>query len=301
MLPMAGDSIDPEPVFGPNLAVSPHGFVDLIDLTWKREALREASTFDAMIFGVGGDNVFLQAVDIYPAGDYVKGNGLTWAALGHIINSARYASASVSKVVLNCLKELFGNENNWTFFLNYSLECLDKSGYATDFIAEFPNLDDLHPGYESIGGVGKGKAFHILTSCFCTSEFYDMHSPTQFERCELYLSQPILEACLQVPSWLLTYGGVDRGLARMAFADMIPREILQRTSKSGPEAVYDQFAELNFDRIRDFLEDGVLMRERVIDRSSLAKLFETDLATGKLRSHRLITLASNEAWARQWV
>lgn len=300
MLPMNGDSIDPEPVFNPNLAVSPPGFVDLIDLTWKRETLGEVSTFDGVLYGIGGDNVFLQAADIYPAGDYVKTNGMTSEAFMHMANSARYAPASIAKVFVNCLQELFGNCDNWQFFLDYSLNRLDKCGYTRDFLADLPTITDLHPGYESIGSAGKGKALQILSSCFCASEFYDMHQPTQFERCELYLSQPILEACLRVPSWMLAYGGVDRGLARIAFADLIPREVLQRTSKSGPEDVYDRFVELHFPRIRDFLSEGVLMREGTVDEGSLTTLFETNPVTSKPRSHRLITLVSNEAWARKW-
>src|SRR6185312_240696 len=45
------------------------------------------------------------------------------------------------------------------------------------------------------------------------------------------LSQPVVEACLRVPSWMSISGGHNRVAARTAFADVLPPDILNRRSK----------------------------------------------------------------------
>ncbi|AKM08758.1 hypothetical protein AB433_00020 [Croceicoccus naphthovorans] len=58
------------------------------------------------------------------------------------------------------------------------------------------------------------------------------------------MSQPLLEFCLGVPTWTWVTGGQNRALARAAFADLLPRSVLDRTSKAGP----DSFIRSAFDR-----------------------------------------------------
>lgn len=45
------------------------------------------------------------------------------------------------------------------------------------------------------------------------------------------LSQPVMEATLRVPSWMWIAGGRNRAVARRAFADVLPPDILHRRSK----------------------------------------------------------------------
>src|SRR3546814_5960667 len=43
------------------------------------------------------------------------------------------------------------------------------------------------------------------------------------------LSQPVMEACLKAPAWMWIAGGENRAVARTAFANVLPRDILERT------------------------------------------------------------------------
>src|SRR3546814_11360303 len=59
-----------------------------------------------------------------------------------------------------------------------------------------------------------------------------------FEPVHPLMSQPIVEACLSVPSWEACRGGIDRSFARRSFARDLPASVIERRVKGGP----DQFA-----------------------------------------------------------
>src|SRR3546814_12928828 len=48
------------------------------------------------------------------------------------------------------------------------------------------------------------------------------------------LSQPVIEACLGIPSWEACEGGVDRSAARRAFSGALPPSVVGRHGKGSP-------------------------------------------------------------------
>jgi len=114
------------------------------------------------------------------------------------------------------------------------------------------------------------------------------------------MSQPLIEFCLSIPTWIWPEGGINRALARSAFATELPREILTRTSKSGP----DSFIRRSFDQhrltIRNLLMDGLLAQHEVIDRSAVHDALNSDVISGGDIVYRLLDLAEAEIWARSW-
>ncbi|MGK4422636.1 asparagine synthase-related protein, partial [Klebsiella pneumoniae] len=50
------------------------------------------------------------------------------------------------------------------------------------------------------------------------------------------LSQPLVETCLGVPSWLWFEGGRNRVVARRAFAGDLPADVIWRRSKGTPDS-----------------------------------------------------------------
>src|SRR3546814_7682310 len=49
------------------------------------------------------------------------------------------------------------------------------------------------------------------------------------------LSQPIVEYCLGIPPWEACEGGVDRSVARRAFAQDLPIAVTARSGKGSPD------------------------------------------------------------------
>ena len=67
-------------------------------------------------------------------------------------------------------------------------------------------------------------------------DFYDpLGQEGDAERISPLFSQPLVELCLRIPTYVLTHGGWDRAVARRAFYDDLPPEIRNRRHKGGIE------------------------------------------------------------------
>ena len=151
------------------------------------------------------------------------------------------------------------------------------------------------------GGPSKGKVFQVLLSCFSPVEYYDQFfRREQVERIHVFFSQPIVEACLRIPSWILTLGGLDRGLARLAFRDTLPDSVLRRLAKGTPEEIYEGFIRDNRDALRAFLIDGLLVKLGILCSPSVERLLSGTEIEFDARTTTIINFFSWESWARNW-
>jgi asparagine synthase (glutamine-hydrolysing) len=89
-------------------------------------------------------------------------------------------------------------------------------------------------------------------------------------------SQPVVEACLAIPSWEWRAGGIDRAVARQAFAADLPEEILRRRTKGGPDGFCAEIIRHHHARIRARLLDGALARQGILDRVAVEKALGAD-------------------------
>jgi len=112
------------------------------------------------------------------------------------------------------------------------------------------------------------------------------------------LSQPVMEACLKAPSWMWFDGGRNRALARSAFAELLPQEILDRGSKGTfvnyTAAIYRR----NVKPLRDFLLTGHLQSRGLINADVLKLFFQTELRPRDQSFMRIFDLAMIENWVR---
>lgn len=114
------------------------------------------------------------------------------------------------------------------------------------------------------------------------------------------MSQPILEFCLGIPTWLWFEGGVNRAIARSAFANELPPALLARTSKSGPDSFIRQAFDRHRAAIRDLLLGGVLECSGLLDRPAVEEALRADIARSGSIVYRLLDLTEAENWARSW-
>lgn len=112
------------------------------------------------------------------------------------------------------------------------------------------------------------------------------------------LSQPVVEACLRVPSWMWIHGGCNRAVARLAFADRLPPPILHRRSKgtfiSYSGTVYRKAKA----PIRAFLLEGRLQAQGLLDPAALRRQFDDASPTREASIMRLFELCMIENWVR---
>nr|WP_269769800.1 asparagine synthase-related protein [Sphingomonas formosensis] len=114
-------------------------------------------------------------------------------------------------------------------------------------------------------------------------------------------SQPLVELCLRIPTWMWCSGGINRAVARAAFATDLPAAVLERRSKGGADGLLVDILEHNRGTLIDFLGEGLLAQNRIVDAEQIrARLARSGPTVGE-DYIRLLDLADIEAWARAWV
>ena len=113
-------------------------------------------------------------------------------------------------------------------------------------------------------------------------------------------SQPLVEFCLSVPTWLWATGGRNRAVARAAYSDILPPAIVARTSKAGPDSYIRSAFVAHRSRIRGRLLDGLLAAHDLLDRPALEVALQVDESKDDFLIDRVFDLLEAENWARLW-
>jgi len=154
---------------------------------------------------------------------------------------------------------------------------------------------------ESLDGIPPGKIHHI-EQVLTPYPFYWTHpEPDSPDRVAPFLSQPIIEMALRLPTWVLIHGRVDRAIERGAFAREVPPQIVQRREKGCFDTVVRELIETNIDFVRELLLDGALVKERILDRAKLEAFLCGPRGGARTEYNELyVTRICTEAWLRDW-
>jgi asparagine synthase (glutamine-hydrolysing) len=115
------------------------------------------------------------------------------------------------------------------------------------------------------------------------------------------LSQPVMEAYLAVPSWMWISGGRNRAIARDAFADLLPRDVLSRRSKGTFMSYLGAVYQKNKEQMRDFLLTGHLQAHGLLDADAVRSRIENPLPPRDESFTRIFELCMAENWVRHQV
>jgi asparagine synthase (glutamine-hydrolysing) len=118
--------------------------------------------------------------------------------------------------------------------------------------------------------------------------------------CSPLISQPLVEACLRVPSWLWFEDGHNRFVARSAFRDQLPVDVLDRDSKGAPDCFVADLYDANRSKIRELLLGGLLRREKLLDDKAVDAALDNQAPVEGHGFLRLMRLVDAETWARSW-
>jgi asparagine synthase (glutamine-hydrolysing) len=137
-----------------------------------------------------------------------------------------------------------------------------------------------------------------VTSATYHSPFSGPNDPLQVSP---LISQPLLELALRTPAHLHCKFAQDRAVARAAFADALPPEILQRgMGKGGPGLWAKEVVENNSGFLREFLLEGILVRRRLIDRTKLETVLSPRIVKSTVIVGDIFAKLYIEAWLRAW-
>jgi asparagine synthase (glutamine-hydrolysing) len=254
--------------------------------------------------GQGGDHIFFNVPTSLGAADYIQTHRWILSprrTLTAIVDAARYSREPYIAVWRNSRK-LARSRAPW----KSDIQAARTGKTRVSFLAyeTLPaNIDEyvMHPWLSHRDDLPKGKQLQIELMLELLNR--DRFSSVLYGRPERHplVSQPLLELSLRIPIQILTVGGRQRGLARQAFKDVVPTEILAREDKGGTSSFWMQKIRDSQPFLRDLLLGGWLAKEGIVDRTSL----EPHLCAGHpIRPAQWSPLAAciaAEMWARSWI
>jgi len=245
--------------------------------------------------GQGGDQMFFSDRPDLGAVDFAYNQGISPGLLRISYDAAYLERLSVWRILGQSLRYgvlkrpynpvsdgIFGKET----ILNSDVQ--NKVEGSTRF---------LHPWFlGSHQPLMPGKRWHIFSLNSPLTIYSPESPPNDLHRVSVMMSQPIFEACLRIPTYLLTNRRRPRALLRDAFAASVPSQITRRHSKGGVEELSRDVLLNNTKLIRELLLDGVLVKRNYIDRHKLESVLSRDPTPTRAPIVTLWNFLSIEAW-----
>ena len=110
------------------------------------------------------------------------------------------------------------------------------------------------------------------------------------------LAQPLIELCLNIPSWLWARDGRNRAVARQSFAGLLPRQLIERTSKGRLESLFAKAFARSRPALRELLLEGELRRQALVDPALIEAYLKADREPPDDGYIRLFEMAALEQW-----
>lgn len=264
------------------------GFLTAVDALLAAGSSAQGKTI--VLDGNGGDNLFCFLHSAAPIVDRLRNEGPGAALFETLPDMCRVTGCDVPTMLRATGKRLMGGHSKQEWAPDSRLLA---GGAVSEHLPE-----PLTPLHRLATWRHPGKRDHLALIMRAQHHVHDFAlGPARFSP---LMSQPLLEFCLGVPTWTWVTGGQNRALARAAFANLLPRSVLDRTSKAGP----DSFIRGAFDRhravLRDLLLDGLLAEHGVIDRAAVGQAFTLETSRRGSLVYRLLDLVEAENWSRSW-
>ncbi|WP_426020341.1 asparagine synthase-related protein [Brevundimonas sp. DWR2-3-1b1] len=254
------------------------------DLEWRRQI--EAVEADALMTGKGGDSVLMQNT----GGDVFTDLWMRcgWRTL--LSREGRDQAIAVEKSLWTLAREA-------RRFVREGAAPPTRDDSFLLHLEDTPAMAAWRRNSAAFGPAKAGQISGVIDNITrhgpsLLTEGVDVRHPL--------CAQPVVEACLSTPTALLVLQGRDRGLARHAFRDRLPPEILHRRSKGDMSRLYGKIILDNIDVLRDWLIHGRLVALGVIDPAGVDKLLQRETLIWRGRYAALLTAAAFEGWIRAW-
>ncbi|MDK2758199.1 MAG: hypothetical protein KYX66_15850 [Blastomonas fulva] len=255
-------------------------------------AFRNEYPFDAHFSGNGGDNVFCSLYTAAPFVDRFMCEGPSSGLMTTLRDLSKLTGADGMTILRHA----------WDIHRRVGAPpriYRDPSGLSLSFVEALGPSQPLHPWLDPPDGALPGKIGHVkqIVRAHRSLELYPRR--THPAHIAPLLSQPILEMCLNIPTWQWIHGGNNRAAARAAFQGFLPQELLTRTSKGGPSGFMREIYQAHSGKAQEMLRDGLLARAGMLD-LSIFKGADPLTVEGSDKARRILGLCAAEAWVRWW-
>ncbi|MDB5583431.1 MAG: hypothetical protein JWR80_8607 [Bradyrhizobium sp.] len=245
---------------------------------------------DGFFSGGGGDNAFAYLRSVLPVIDRWKRGGA--GLFGTIGDVAALADVSIWEVVAKSVARAFRVRaaRRWL---------LDERLLAPAATRDLP-FPHGHPWVDAPAATLPGKLVHGRAMIVIQNHLEGLDRLHDAPIVSPLISQPVVETCMAIPTWLWCEGGMNRAVARKAFADALPPAVIERRSKGAFDTYCAQVFAANRSVIGEMLLEGALAGQGLLDIASIeAKLGSN--AAPRLDMLRMLDLVDVEAWIGAWV
>jgi len=254
-----------------------------------------AHSAGALFSGAGGDPLFFEFRRWWPAADYLRNKGIDFGFAAAALDAARLRRVSVWK----------GAALAWAELVRPRVVARESASESGGFFGkglrqlEPQDARFVHPHLMS-PNLPVGKHMQTASLMHPLGHYDPFEREAAPELVNPLLSQPLVDLCLGLPTYLLTQGGRGRALARQAFAAELPVQIAARRSKGGMEEHLKEILNSNMEFARHTLLNGELVRRGLLDRAAVeAVLSATPTALRGSLGH-VHTFIGIELWLGRW-
>lgn len=247
-----------------------------------------AGQADAIFTGNGGDNVFCYLHSAAPIVDAIRAAQSPALILRTLRDMCAVTQCDLLTMTRALLSSLLGRSR-----VSGPDPSLLNAGRARGHISRAltPYMDDAPANLPGVAG-----HVRLLLSIQNFIEGYDRAAfPAVVPA---LLAQPIVETCLRIAPWDWCRGGINRSVAREAFEGLLPRPILRRVSKAGPESVTAAVFAAGRLQLRELLLGGLLRDHAIVDPVAVETVLDDPATVHGQMLYRILDIADAEAWAR---
>lgn len=252
----------------------------------------------AFFSGQGGDSLFQATLQPLPAIDHAFLHGLGRGLWEQILATSRLSKDSVWTVLGRTIRHGLLRRPYAPPFSIMSLPTL-VNAQLIEGITDRDFLGELDARI-SRSALPPGKKDHVKGLTWSAFYQFVFESGRQADHIDPLNSQPIWEVMLRIPTSTVLIGGVSRGLARRAFADLLPAEVRKRQVKGTGSDFYRQLVCRNKTFLRERLLDGILVREGYLDRNRLEACLAAPEPSLMLPAAIMLCYLAAEAWLQTW-
>jgi asparagine synthase (glutamine-hydrolysing) len=252
----------------------------------------------AVFCGDGGDSGLCGDTFAYAVSEHLRRRGVTlqaWHLAGQVASLTQESTWTVLLKSLRRWRRGAGMEHQLKMLLPASRLLSEELRASYSNATRFPHpwLSDLQPIPWAL--------VRRLGALLAPPESHNVAKGARAPEiiAPLY-SQPATELFLRIPLDVHFQDGRERGLARSAFAQDVPQEILRRTWKDRAPGFLDELVRRHRKFLRELLLDGVLVHEGLLNRDAVEDALSDRISTSLVFPGELLRHLDVEIWARQW-
>jgi asparagine synthase (glutamine-hydrolysing) len=284
-------------IFQARLAERPQNYITQFGQILPEARLAHSRGASAIFDGTYGDQLFYAYHYALTVADYVHDFGIRPGLLPVVLSAAQASKLSMWKILRESLAKGLVQHRWDPISAARAFNPMMNEDVLRGFMG---TAASPYPWYRPDRYVPPGKQIQISAVMAPTTYSMPFAEADDLQYVSPLLSQPLVELCLRIPSYVLSHNGWDREIERRAFSSDIPARIARRRTKGGQADFSAEVKNRNYARVREVLMNGWLVESRLIDRDRLEEAFagrSSGLDMGPARMSRVLNI---EVWLKTW-